>query len=73
MKFFSFYLKFHTNDIQIIDTPMEEQEVYNVIDMVVTSPEHKGEEDEKDIDCKEYDSVEPQKTLADFEIAFHGI
>ena len=52
---------------------MEEQEVYNVIDVVVISPEHKGEEDEKDIDCKEYDSVEPQKTLADFEIAFHGI
>ena len=41
--------------------------------MVVTSPEHKGEEDEKDIDLKEYDSVEPQKTLADFEILFHGI
>ena len=70
---FSFYLKFHTADREIVETRIEEQKEHYVVDVVVTSPEHKGEEDEKDIDCKEYDSVEPQKALADWKIVFHRI
>ena len=43
---FSFYLKFHTADRQIVETRIEEQKEHYVVDVVVTSPEHKGEEDE---------------------------
>ena len=43
---FPFYLKFHTADIQIVETRIEEQKEHYVVDVVVISPEHKGEEDE---------------------------